>query len=94
MLHRGTGNTLPYSCSTNETQLAVSQITAQVLAANASDTTPGRLWGLAKSMADICQETNKDIGALIGTSFTARDLMSVVDGLGEDGLLRYIGEQE
>lgn len=31
-------------------------------------------------------------GELIGTAFTARDMMRVLDALGEDGLLRYWGE--
>ncbi|KAL1616078.1 hypothetical protein SLS56_011559 [Neofusicoccum ribis] len=50
-----------------------------------------RLWALTEVLADNCQENNKEIGEVIGTAFVARDMMRIVDALGEDGLLRYIG---
>jgi hypothetical protein len=33
----------------------------------------------------------ESIGSLLGTAFVARDLIQVVDGLEEDGMLRYWG---
>lgn len=42
-------------------------------------------------LAARCYETAGDIGELIGTGFVARDMMQIVDALGEDGLLRYYG---
>lgn len=46
-------------------------------------------------ISNICREKNRDNerGGLIGTAFVARDLMSVVDALGEDGMLRFWGER-
>ncbi|GME23738.1 Nedd8-like protein [Neofusicoccum parvum] len=88
---RGTGNTLPYSCYKNDTERLAANIVSQVAAGNSSDTMPGRLWALTEVLADSCQENNKEIGEVIGTAFVARDMMRIVDALGEDGLLRYIG---
>ncbi|KAM7218623.1 TAP-like domain containing protein [Rhypophila decipiens] len=40
-----------------------------------------------------CAENNRDssIGEYVGTTFVARDMIQIVDALGEDGLLRYWG---
>lgn len=38
-----------------------------------------------------CQASNPVQGTLVGTSFVARDMMQLVDALGGDGLLRYVG---
>lgn len=59
--------------------------------ANSSDITPGRAWASAKLLVDKCYERNKDIGNLVGSAFVARDMIQIVDALGEDGLLRYWG---
>ena len=40
---------------------------------------------------DSCKEIASQNASLIGTAFTARDMMQIVDALGEDGLLRYWG---
>lgn len=51
-------------------------------------------WAVTQAFANACWNRNKenDIGELVGTTFVARDLIEVVDSLGEDGLLRYWGE--
>lgn len=59
---------------------------------NSSDSALGTFWAGAKNLADACFETQKTTGNLIGTAFTARDIMSVVDVLEDDGKLRYWGE--
>lgn len=41
--------------------------------------------------AKRCYKAQKDTGAFIGTAFSARDIISAVDALGEDGKLRYWG---
>lgn len=52
---------------------------------------PGRLWAASKVLVDRCERTEADIAPFIGTAAVARDLISVVDALDEDGMLRYWG---
>ena len=40
----------------------------------------------AKARADICYRANKDTGGLYGTAFVVRDMMAIVDALGEEEL--------
>ncbi|PGH19695.1 hypothetical protein AJ80_03850 [Polytolypa hystricis UAMH7299] len=86
---RGTGNTLPFTCYDNDLEV-LAMMDEQILA-NASDTTMGRLWARASVDAQACFSKANETGSLIGTAFGARDLMSVVDALDEDGMLRYWG---
>ncbi len=44
-----------------------------------------------KSFAEACYSTMNATGELIGTAFVARDMVEIIDALGEDGLLRYWG---
>ncbi|KAK8135816.1 proteinase [Apiospora sp. TS-2023a] len=89
---RGTGNTIPFSCYQNETLRRAGQVTVRSDRANSSDATPGRLWAEAQVLANDCGSALANTtGSLVGTAFTARDFMKVVDALGEDGLLRYWG---
>ncbi|KAK4209375.1 TAP-like protein-domain-containing protein [Rhypophila decipiens] len=50
-------------------------------------------WAQRQAYANQCWNSNKDkrVGELIGTTFVARDMMNIVDALGEDGMLRYWG---
>jgi hypothetical protein len=45
-------------------------------------------------LVEYCKnsEQAKEVGELIGTGFTARDMMQIVDALDEDGMLRFWGE--
>ncbi|KAK4892594.1 hypothetical protein LTR27_008870 [Elasticomyces elasticus] len=87
---RGLGVTIPYSCyhSDAERQAAAA---ATPLALNSSDTAVGAIWAASGALAELCYENAGDVGRFVGTSFVARDIMQVVDALGEDGLLRYYG---
>ncbi|KAH8666941.1 proteinase [Xylariales sp. PMI_506] len=86
---RGTGNNLPFSCiNTHDEGVALS---TELTFSNASDVALGRLWARGAINANLCYERANKTGALIGTAFVARDLMTVVDALDEDGLLRYWG---
>jgi len=53
---------------------------------------PGRAWGAGKILSETCFAAQNKTGRFIGTAFVARDLMRVVDALGEDGMLRYWGQ--
>lgn len=87
---RGTADTIPFSCyddPAEEFQAFLSQVPA-----NESDTSVGDLWARAAADAEACLEHSAKNGSVLTTAFVARDLMSVVDALEEDGLLRYWGE--
>ena len=62
------------------------------IATNASDTSLGEIWAEVKNIADACVHTQNKTGALIGTAFTAQDIMNVVDALEEDRKLRWWGK--
>lgn len=88
---RGTGSTLPFSCYKDKEERVRSNLRAPI-ATNASDTSLGEIWAEVKNIADACVHTQNKTGALIGTAFTARDIMNVVDALEEDGKLRWWGQ--
>jgi len=48
-----------------------------------SDAAVGRLWAEGKSLADRCYEKLKDIGEYVGTAYTTRDVMQIVDAIDE-----------
>jgi pimeloyl-ACP methyl ester carboxylesterase len=58
---------------------------------NQSDTALGTTWARATLDSKLCLRNESDIGDLIGTAYVARDLISVVDALEEDGMLRFWG---
>ncbi|CAI7651000.1 unnamed protein product [Penicillium viridicatum] len=88
---RGTGSTLPFSCYTDKEERIRSNLRAPV-ATNASDVSLGEVWAEVKNKADACTHAQSETGALVGTAFTARDIMNVVDALEEDGKLRLWGQ--
>jgi len=47
---------------------------------------------MGETFANQCFYNAGTTGALISTAFVARDMMQIVDALGEDGLLRYWGK--
>lgn len=50
-------------------------------------------WAKTKAWNNVCTIRNKDSvnGTLLGTAFVVRDMMKIVDALGEDGKLRLWG---
>ena len=89
--HRGTGNTIPFSCADNDVD--ANNILNGLILGNSSDVALGRLWTQGTINSELCFQKSNATGSLIGTAFVSRDLISVVDALGEDGMLRYWGEQ-
>lgn len=59
---------------------------------NSSDVAAASLFARAKIDANLCYQNAQVNGSLVSTAFTARDLISVVDALDEDGMLRYWGK--
>jgi pimeloyl-ACP methyl ester carboxylesterase len=48
-------------------------------------------WQIMQAIAESCYETQQEHGRFLSTAFTARDMMKIVDALGEDGKLRFWG---
>ncbi|KAM5429332.1 hypothetical protein McanCB21832_007730 [Microsporum canis] len=92
---RGTENTLTFSCfkDDNERLAVISKGRYEELLSPNDRAPLGRLWSTTSIFADICGRypEAKERGKLISTSFTARDLMEIVDAVEDDGLLRYWG---
>jgi hypothetical protein len=90
----GTGETLPFSCFPTETERATFYGDLLQMASNSSDTAVGEVWSMVGWLAEYCKasEQANEVGELVGTAFTARDMMQIVDALGEDGMLRFWGE--
>ncbi|KAI0130387.1 TAP-like protein-domain-containing protein [Xylariales sp. AK1849] len=89
---RGTGNnSLTYSCYASDLERAIAELQSPQEFGNSSDTALGRLWAEGRVISDACYAQLEQIGSLVGTAFVARDMMEIVDALGEDGLLRYYG---
>ncbi|KAI0114283.1 alpha/beta-hydrolase [Hypoxylon sp. NC0597] len=58
---------------------------------NSSEVDLGDKWARGAMLAEACLKTQNKTGSVISSAFVARDMMSVVDALGEDGMLRYWG---
>jgi hypothetical protein len=89
--YRGTGNTIPFSCTDNDVDL--NNILNGLILGNSSDVALGRLWTQGAINSELCFQKSNATGSFIGTAFVARDLISVVDALDGDGMLRYWGKQ-
>lgn len=87
---RGTGETLPFSCYNTTTERTLASIEVPT-AFTASDTAIGYIWAAKQMFGETCKLQEPETGELIGTAFVARDIMKVVDALGEDGMVRYLG---
>jgi hypothetical protein len=86
------GKTLPFVCT--EDKFLTGQITNEMRSGNESNTALRRLWARGEVDASICQlqGNGNETAEYIGTAFTARDMISIVDALEEDGMLRYWGQ--
>ncbi|RDW90226.1 uncharacterized protein DSM5745_02001 [Aspergillus mulundensis] len=86
---RGTVNTAPLTCYEDPIQEIKSFLGQKP--SNKSDVAVGELWTRGTVDAEACFEAGSKNGSVMTTAFVARDLVSVVDALEEDGLLRYWG---
>ncbi len=92
--YRGTSlKYLRYSCYQNDTsRAAASQPDPFYVPVDSPEDALRRSWAHGKLLADTCYEKLKDVGSLIGTAFVARDVMQIVDALGQGTLLNYHGK--
>lgn len=94
---RGTGNTIPPNCGTGDTTSSgnvARRYEPSYHTVPSSNVTQNFLdvgWEQSRQRADTCYATNNKTGQFIGTSSVALDMVSIIDALGEDGLLRYYG---
>jgi len=92
---RDTGNTVPFQC--NLTAFSDIATTDQkrdlgtLVSTNLTEVFLNGGWEAAGQLADYCASGANATATLIGTVFVARDMIEIVDALGEDGLLRYYG---
>lgn len=89
---RGTGNTLTYNCSNDPIELFDVGIGILTQMGNSSDQAKAQLWAQTGIIAGQCYHNEQANGELINTAFVARDMISIVDALKEDGMLRYWGK--
>ncbi|KAF4436456.1 hypothetical protein F53441_13246 [Fusarium austroafricanum] len=93
---RGTGRTIPFTCSLSD---AGNSTTPDKLRRREFNTVPQvntwdyvkAQWDLTKSNANKCFKTQNKTGRFIGTPFVARDMISIVDALGQGPKLNYWG---
>ncbi|KAL4955995.1 hypothetical protein BDW69DRAFT_102019 [Aspergillus filifer] len=86
---RGTVETVPLKCFDDP----IHEINAffHQTPANGSDTTEAELWTRGTVDSEACAAVGARNGSVQTTAFVARDLISAVDALEEDGLLRFWG---
>lgn len=85
-LRSGVGLTLPYTCGTENTENKKTTRDVREI----EDQTP--YFNSNVDTADKCAAAQPD-GDLIGTAYVARDVKAISESLGEDGLIRYVGER-
>lgn len=90
-INRGTGKSIPFNC-VNDTALETEMLLGSIISVDSRENM-GRMWARAGINSFHCKGDPNGVGQYVGTAFTARDFISVVDALGEDGMLRYWGEQ-
>lgn len=95
-MFRGTEKTITFSCFDTPAEREIAGLKFPYLPVDAHETALAETYAGAQATSNICREKYKGNHnpEFIGTAFVARDLMSVVDALDEDGLLRFWGEFE
>lgn len=88
----GTANTISFQCADHPMN-TYSLLADGMKFGDNSTSNLSRLWATAQATANQCADYNNatNIGDKISTPTLARDMMSVVDALQQDGLLRYWG---
>ncbi|KAI8651071.1 hypothetical protein NCS55_01350100 [Fusarium keratoplasticum] len=88
---RGTGDTLTFSCFSNDLERSLFTTGQYKPVAGAFPLARGQNWATSEIFAEQCAAAQNETGRFLGTSFVARDMMQIVDALNEDGMLRYWG---
>lgn len=89
---RGTGKTIPFDCQYPASEANLTRRdTESLVSINVTERFLNGGFEGAAAYAEICYTSANETGELIGTAFTARDMVQIIDALGEDGMLRYWG---
>lgn len=103
---RGTGNTIPFTCGiepiAHQKQkrqdvrhqdivdgIDVDELDEYTFAQLAEALEP--MFEADQAIAEECAEAESETGEFVGTSFVARDMLEIVDALGQGPLLNYYG---
>lgn len=91
---RGTGKTIPFDCKIAASTTSAPSARKRDSALASTNLTEYFLnggWDDAGLIADACYAAMNETGSYISTTLVARDMMEIVDALGEDGFLRFYG---
>lgn len=84
-------NTLPLICNpTAEQEALLDELGEQFISEDYASSVKAYL-RLGQLRAEICAESTGYKGRLMGSVYTVRDMLHIVDALDDDGLLRYYG---
>ncbi|KAJ3520086.1 hypothetical protein NM208_g13865 [Fusarium decemcellulare] len=87
---RGTGRTIPFTCNT--TRLGpLARRDVSLPETDIWDFLKGEYWKKEAKRAEACYRDQKKYGPYVGTTFVARDMLSIVDALGQGDKLNYWG---
>ncbi|KAK2765147.1 hypothetical protein FQN54_008846 [Arachnomyces sp. PD_36] len=94
---RGVGQTLPFICGLNWTEAPSAQQShiqrrKEVVDQDIAEIFKSTGWDDAKFTAEGCYQAQQQNGSYLSTAFVARDMLEIVDALGEDGMLRFWGQ--
>ncbi|KAF9763119.1 hypothetical protein IL306_003237 [Fusarium sp. DS 682] len=94
---RGTGRTIPFICNgtgpgnfTSAKGLRRREFNT-IPQADTWEIVRDEIWDYAGSLAKNCYESQQDTGRFVGTPLVARDMMAIVDALGQGSMLNYWG---
>ncbi|KAK2001056.1 hypothetical protein LX36DRAFT_668266 [Colletotrichum falcatum] len=88
---RGTVNTTTFKCGTGAFEGI--QFVPGTPGNSSDQLALAEQWASAAAWANTCylNPESRETGSRIGTAYTVRDMMKIVDAVQEDGLLRYFG---
>lgn len=87
----GTGKTLPFDCKIQPAVKLEARRLPGLTSTNLTERFLNTGFKDAVTYADACYASMNATGELIGTAFTARDVIRITDALGEGGQVRYWG---
>jgi hypothetical protein len=85
---RGTGSIKPFACSYSTSTVALSDV-ARLHRRDIEEVLEEK-WDLYMTAARECFETELENGRFMSTAFLARDILQIIDALGED--LKFWGK--
>ncbi|KAJ3549577.1 hypothetical protein NM208_g435 [Fusarium decemcellulare] len=94
---RGTGSTIPFVCDTGNDTESTGELSTRdtgnntVVGQDPWKLLSSRAWRDGGAYVDSCAPAINKVGRYLGTAAVARDMLRIVEALGEDGKLRFWG---